>query len=341
MIIKKNKLFFSMSIVLFLSCSVSKNSLTHVYQQAQEKARNNDFDAAITIIETNVKEGKRDYSYYLLHGLYIRYKNPEIYSSLALEDFNKAYKANPEKFDVNYLIGQCYSNMDEYENAIPYLENAYEIYAKDKEGLPPYWDLAEAYLRVKRYDDALKINDEAIISDGSYAWNYLQRGIILSYNGDVDSLTEFYLKAISLNNTDLFLHREYAQRLMEIGLFDRALNIYYSILSDNNKFAWVYADLGFLSMCYGKWDKANDYLSKAESINNMDISTLKYLSFYYFFMKDYNRAYEYDASLRLVKGLSEYVIWYTSQDEYISEYKKDRQFNLLMNVMSACAKNEK
>jgi tetratricopeptide (TPR) repeat protein len=327
---KKNKviLLIFMIVVLF-SCKMDKEKQMEIFLRALEKAQENDYKAALEILEKNIKKRDRSYHYYFYHGSFIESQNYIKYSPLALEDYYKAYEINPNTFDINLFIGSAYVRIEEYDRAIPFLEKAYELYSPESDTPPPYWGLAEAYRHVGRLEDALEMNAKAI-EESDYSWQYLQRGIILSQiSGDIRALTENYEIA---NKIELNLHnnRGYALRLIQMGYIENAYQLYNNWLIGNEKiYDWCYADMGYILMTKGDWKNSINLLKKAEAINNRDIFTLKYLSFYYFFCDDYNQAYSYEAQVRLEKEPIGVTYWKKSINEFLDGYKNDWQFQKL------------
>jgi len=331
---KKSKIYLLIfTIVVLFSCKKDEEEQTEFFLLALEKARENDYKVALEILEKNIKKSDRGYHYYFYHGSFIEsqdYPNYRKYSSLALEDYYKAYTINPNTYDINLFIGSAYVRIEEYDRAIPFLEKAYELYSPESGTPPPYWWLAEAYRHVGKLEDALEMNIKAI-EESDYSWQYLQRGIILSQiSGDIKELTENYEIADKIE-PNLHNNRSYALRLIQMGYIEKAYQLYSDWLTENEKiYDWCYADMGYILMTKGDWKNSIDLLKKAESINNRDIFTLKYLSFFYFFVGDYNQAYSYEAQVRLENEPSGVTYWKKSIKEFLDGYRKDWQFQKLL-----------
>jgi len=337
-------LLLLLSLSAIFSCKMSKEQQKQIYLDALEKAREKDYQAALEIIEMNIRRIDKGYTYYFYHGFFIQQQDHEKNSSIALFDFIKAYEFDSDTYDINSIIGFTYVSLEEYEQAIPYLERAYELFLPESEAPPPYWELAEAYRHVGRLDDALKINTKAI-NEGDYSWNYLQRGIILSQFGNVQALTENYEIAVTMIEEDnlllLLSHRDYALRLVEMDYTEKAYQLYDGWIKGNETYYdWCYADMGYILMLNGDWEGSIQMLKKAEIINNTSALTLRYLSFYYFFREDYNTAYEYEARSRLQKEYLGIAHWKKSTDEFRKEYKNNWQFQKLLAINGVSGNHE-
>jgi tetratricopeptide (TPR) repeat protein len=222
--------------------------------------------------------------------------------------------------------------MKEYDQAIPYLEKAYALYDPKSGAPPPYWDLAESYLHVGRLDEALKMNVEALEENPEY-WIYFQKGVILSELGNIQALNDNYKIAKQINSDDITLDRDYALQLIKINEVEQAIQLYNTWLrGQENYYDWCYADLGYINMLKGEWDNSFKLIQKAEEINNTAVLTLKYLSFYYFFIQNYNKAYEYESRTRLQTDVSGRTYRKKTIDEFFEGYKADWQFQKLLLI---------
>ena len=321
--------------MLILSCRMSKEKQLEIFSRVIVKAQEGDYKAAIEILEKNIRKPDRGYLYYYYLGYLTQSQDILKYTPLALECFNIAYKIDPNTYDINSAIGLSYVGIKEYDSAIPYLEKAYELYSPASEAPPPYWALAEAYLHTGRIEEAIKINTKAI-EESEFSWQYMQRGIILSQSGDVQALTENYNIAKKIEPNNLMLDRDYALRLVEIGYTEKAYKLYSDwLIGNENYYDWCYADMGFIYMLDNDWRRGYDVLKKAESISHTSVLTSQYLSFYYFFMKEYDRAYSYEASSRLHNEPSGITYWKKSTDEFIKGYENNWQFQKLLRQMEA------
>jgi len=324
--------------LLFSSCKMSKEQQEQIYLDALAKSQEKDYKAALEILETKIRKIDRGYLYYFYHGFFTEQQDFNKYASVALLDFLKAYKIKPNTYNINSSIGFVYIVMKEYEQAIPYLERANELYSPEGHAPPPYWDLAEAYRHVGRLEDALEMNTKAI-EESEYSWQYLQRGLILSQLGDLQGLRDNYEIAKELGPDVLSLHRGYALGLVEMGYTEEAYQLYSDWIKGNESyFDWCYADMGYILMLNGIWDKSLEFLKEAEAINNNDILTLQYLSYYYFFNGDYDTAYEYESLARLQNEPSGITYHKKTTNEFIKGYKNNSQFQKLLNLHQGIGK---
>jgi tetratricopeptide (TPR) repeat protein len=326
------KTIYAIMIIIFFclsSCKIrrSRDELEGIYYKAQIEAEKENFKDALNIIETNIKGKNRDFAYYRFHGMYIYYENKKNYATRALEDFKKSYELKSDSFITNSLIGRCYLTLGDYTEALNFLEKANELYKDDMNAPPIYYELAEAYLNCGKMEEALNINTQAIQRDSNYSWNYMQRGIILSQNGDKNELTKNYNEAIQKDPNEIGFHKELINRYIEMNYCDDAYELCITLLKDNENYDWCYAYMGYILLLSGDFDKSFKLLEKALEINNKNSQTLKYLSFYYYFTDDLKKAWEYDMLASIEANID--VPLFETQSEYLLKYKSDKYFILL------------
>ncbi|MDR1106021.1 MAG: tetratricopeptide repeat protein [Treponema sp.] len=301
-----------------------------IYQEALIQAREKEYKNALGILEKRIRKIDRRYTYYLYHGIFTQQQDLIKYSPIALEDYMKAYSFNPNTYSINDVIGCAYLYMKQYDQAILYLEKAYALYDPESGAPPPYWDLAESYLHVGRLEEAMEMNVEAL-EENPAPWVYFQKGVILSELGNIQALKDNYQIAKQMAPGDIMLDRDYALQLIKINELEKASQLYDAWLKgQENYYDWCYADLGYISMLKGDWNNSFKLMQKAEKINNTTVLTLKYLSFYYFFVQDFNKDYEYESRTRLQTEPSGRTSRKKSVDEFVEGYKGDWQFQKLL-----------
>jgi tetratricopeptide (TPR) repeat protein len=340
---KQNIFLFLALLILssLFSCKMSEEQRIEIYQEALTQARKKEYNNALAIIENKIRKIDRRYTYYFYHGFFIQQRNFIKYSPIALEDYIKAYSFNPNTYSINDAIGSTYLYMKEYDQAIPYLEKAYALYDLESGAPPPYWNLAESYLHVGRLEEAIKMNVKAL-EENQEPWVYFQKGVILSELGNIQALKDNYQIAKQMIPSDIMLDRDYALQLIKINELEKASQLYDAWLKgQENWYDWCYADLGYISMLKGNWENSFELIQKAEKINNTNVLTLKYLSFYYYFIQDYDKAYEYESRTRLQTEASGRTNRKKSIDEFVEGYLGDWQFQKLLLVQEIKKNEEK
>ena len=118
--------------------------------------------------------------------------------NIALEKLLKL-KESSDWWNIDYLIGLCYKNLNETEEAIKYFE---EAISKGGEEAVVYNELAISYFTIGYPEEALKQLDEATRLDPTNFESVLNRGIIYQQLGLMDQALEDFNKAYELNPDD-------------------------------------------------------------------------------------------------------------------------------------------
>jgi tetratricopeptide (TPR) repeat protein len=198
-------------------------------------------------------------------------------STQILADLKKAYALKKDTFDINLVLGLAYAAISEYETAIPYLETAIDV-AKQGDD-KPFFELANAYLKIGQLDDALDMNTKAIENNQSLADSYMQRGIILSQNGDTRLLDENYQKAIEIAPDSLVIFREYTLRLLELKQYEAAYQLYDAKINNNEIYDFFNRD----------FTKAYEYESSSRLITGTSTLVKRFSS-----VEEYMEAYRHN-----------------------------------------------
>ena len=326
--------FITMIFIIDLqSCHMNRSWYDKIYDDADELVQKYDYKGAANLLEAKILKYCRDYKYYMMHGAYTQSRDSGLYSAEALKDFQKAYKKKPEEYLSNYYMGSCYYSMDKYNDAVKYLEKSVKLYDPTTKLESPYYDLAAVYIQLGDYKKALENNQKTFLGNADFSECYVQKGIILSYTEGIKPLTENYKKAKQLEPDYLWLDHQYAWQLILLGYYEQAEKLYRGFLKENENYYWCYTDLGYAALLQGKWDDGLKLLKKAEFLNPMYKPDLQYLSFYYFLHeKDYDKAYRYDGSARLINSEKAVLYPWKSPDEYMTYYRDNQLFQKLLKL---------
>ena len=321
------------AVMILSSCGMSEERAREVFLQAIEKANEGDFKAAIAILEENIRRADRGFTFYFYRGLFTQHQNFEMFTRSAMEDFYRAYRIEPNVSEVIWLIGLGYHLMGEYERAIPFLERAYELFTPESKELSVYSMLATAYFHVGRLEDALKMNARSMETKGDH-WDYFHRGMILSgITGDINDLIENYEIAREIAPDNLWLQRDFALRLIRMGYIEKAYQLYTEwLVGQEDFFDFCYADMAYIHMLKGNWDRSIELLETALRLNNTQVLTLQYASFYHFFTGNYNEAFVYESRSRLMTEPSGRTYWVNSVEEFMENYRNNWQFQKLLQL---------
>jgi len=316
----------------FFSCRMSIERQYEIFLQAHAKADEGDFRAAIDILENNIRRIDRGFAFYFYRGLFTELKDFPRNMPLAMEDYRRAYRLSSNFWDINNQIGAGYLLMEKYEKAVPFLERAYELFPLEYDEMPLlYWRLARVYFRTGRLEDALRMNARAIELRGDH-WDYFQQGEILSaITGDVNELIEHYKIARKIAPDNLWLQRDFSLRLIRMGYIEKAYELYTEwLVEQEDFFVWSLADMGYIHMLKGNWDRSIELLRQSIQSRN-EVLTVQYLSFYHFFTGNYEEAFLYEFRARFMvepSGVRTFSV--NSIEEFMENYRNNWQFQKLL-----------
>lgn len=222
-------------------------------ENASESAHANSLLAAASIqkIKENPKMGLQEKRLhvqnaekYYLESLRII---PEYISSLNnLGMIYYTYYNQPEKaigylkkaiaLDTNYVealfnLATCEAKTKNYKAAEAHFLKTIEI---DPQFVSTYFSISSMYAEEKRYDDIIKINQNAIDKGIKADVLHVNIGNVYFLQGDTASAIPYFEKCIELNSNNKFLNSFLANYFKEKGDLEKA-NKYYDYLKTNKK----------------------------------------------------------------------------------------------------------
>jgi len=185
-------------------------------------------------------------------------------------------------------IGLAYFELGEYDKAIDSYLNAISY----KKELIHFENLARAYLKSNRIEDAEKVIKEAdelgIASD-----IMLSQIAEISYNkGNIDDAIDYTKKAIEKDGSKLKHHLNLGRLLTIKGNFDEAKNIFENAMSSNTERTEVLHNLAMINIKLNNRNKAKEYIDRI--MEQTDDSSDQYL----FMGDDWVRMREFDIAIQ-------------------------------------------
>ncbi|OPF20296.1 hypothetical protein B1L04_02545 [Microcystis aeruginosa KW] len=183
---------------------------------------------------------------------------------LALDDFNKAIEINPNFAILYYNRGNLYYNQKKYELALSDINKGIELNPNYAEA---YYNRGNLYYDLQKYELALSDINKAIELNPNLAEAYNNRGLLYKDLQKYDLALSDYSKAIDINPNlaEAYVNRGVLYRLQE--KYDLALSDYSKAIDINPKFAGTYYNRGVLYRLQEKYDLALADWNKAIEIN--------------------------------------------------------------------------
>ncbi len=180
---------------------------------------------AISEVQKNADETKQDYLPYLyLSRLYIFLgkNNPQSpHNDIALQNSMKALEISPTFVRTYYEVAQAYLNKKDYNNAIKYFSEAAKL---NPEVGMSYWYLGATYLEAGETQKGLAAIDEAMkVGYGLSESDYLRLINIYLKQGNYAKISELYEALIKINPSSPQYHASLAVAYAKIGKIEQAV----------------------------------------------------------------------------------------------------------------------
>lgn len=214
-----------------------------------------------------------------------------------------------------YNVGAKYYNNQEYGLAAVELEKVYE--KGYREGII-YQLLISAYLQIKDYPNAIRVND---LYSGKFknkfdSNDYTNSGLIKSFSGAYHEALDDYNEAVELDpkNSVAFNNRGYTYNVMED--YKNAIVDFEEAISLEENFAYALNNRGFAKIKLGLKDEGLKDLEKSITLDGTN--SYCYLNFgvYHYDNGEYKKALEYYNKAKELDDKT-YLL-----DEYIEKVKK-------------------
>jgi len=218
------------------------------------------------------------------------------------------------KVPDEYNIGVNYYNNKEYNKAIVEFE---KVYAKGFQKLVIYRLLISAYLQIKDYQNALRLNNlyHNKFEKKFNSYDYTNSGLIKSYTAKLEEALKDYNKAIELNskNSLALNNRGYTYNL--IGDYENAIKDFEEAISLEENFAYALNNRGFAKIKLGRKEEGLKDLEKSMTLD--DTNSYCHLNFgvYHYDNGEYEKAFEYYTKARELDEKT-YLL-----DDYIEKVK--------------------
>lgn len=168
--------FFEEALLIDSTNFVSYHFLATIYREKGDQ------EAAINISREMIKRFPSQSQGYIDGAL--AYLETDLYQQ-TIELLTTVTDSFPNDFAIQFLLGSCYHQLNQSEEAITFLERAVAINSESKSGLHA---LALAYDAVQRWQDSDRIYERLIQKDSTdaqaynnYAYSLIERGEKLQY----------------------------------------------------------------------------------------------------------------------------------------------------------------
>ncbi len=144
----------------------------------------------------------------------------------ALEKFQQILQDNPDLYQVNTNIGNCYFSMKDYDKAIEYYKKVLE---KEPNNTKMLMAIGNCYIEKKNYEEALKWYDKIQFDKIDNAITLYNIGVIYYNNNKYDQALKYFQRAFKIDN-------KFTDAIYQLGLTYMALNKMQEAIDIFNKY---------------------------------------------------------------------------------------------------------
>lgn len=263
-----------------------QNTFSFRWELADLYAQKEDYSQAVATISDAIKLYPDKTELYLRRGVFYRYAGKW---KDAETDFDHTLKLEPTLHRAYYEKAFLFRDQHDEERAHEVL---LELNRLDSESPVACYRLADSYMRLERYNDALQVNQKLLALEDDDHLNYIQQGDIYQALQQMDLALNAYTQALSLDkNADTLMKRSYIY--YKLLKHDEAwLDIQEAGNTDPEliKTAYYYKASGFVLKGMTNWDAAIDAFTKAIDINSGDPALYEERAECYLELSDYEQA---------------------------------------------------
>jgi tetratricopeptide (TPR) repeat protein len=183
----------------------------------------------------------------------------------------KLLKKNPKNYQLTYLIGLSYVNLQKYAEAEKYFDKL--LYVQKKPEI--FFIQANIHKQLKKYDSAISYFEEAIQLNPNFSEAYNNLGNTKKRIGKIDEAIFCFEKAIQLKENNIQAYLNLANIYKENKKFNKLIKIYEKILSFNQNDLKTLYNLGSAYLFLGNISKGKYYFEKIIKINSNHIPSYR------------------------------------------------------------------
>jgi len=266
----KRIIFLTIVLALLTVCTNAQNNGKKYFKAGNEFVANSRLEDAVVQFTSAIGVEPSNADYYYARG--------KAYESLlkyneAKSDFEKTIVFEPKNVDAYISIGTVCNKMGNFAEALNYLNRASGL---EKRNPQVYPEKIISLIGLKKYDQALRVSDTAILIRDTPT-NFYYRGIIQANLGDDISAKKEFEKSISKDKTLVETRLALAELLLRNNDAQGAMNQCNEVLKGDNRNTAAYVMRSKVYKNNLDYPKAIDDISKNILIepNNPDFYLLR------------------------------------------------------------------
>ena len=183
----------------------------------------------------------------------------------------KLLKKNSKNYQLIYMIGLSYVNLQKYAEAEKYFDKLLHVQKKPE----IFFIQANIHKQLKKYDSAINYFEKAIQLNPNFSEAYNNLGNTKKRVGKIDEAIFCFEKAIQLKENNIEAYLNLANIYKENKKFNKLIKIYEKILSFNQNDLKTLYNLGSAYLFLGNISKGKYYFEKIIKINSNHIPSYR------------------------------------------------------------------
>ncbi len=198
----------------------------------------------------------------------MEYLYMEDYENASL-NFAKCLDVDYDDYSSLYNIIYCFEMQENFEAAAKYLNTFLD---KNPYSEVAWHQLGRQYFELKKYEEALKAFDYAILIDDNFIGGYLEKAKTLEQLGQYEEAIANYLVTLELDDPTAFAYIRIGECYESLKIFETAIKYYKKAVHEDPLLETGWVLLSDVYFGVENYNKACYYINKAIEID--DSSTL-------------------------------------------------------------------
>jgi tetratricopeptide (TPR) repeat protein len=194
---------------------------------------------------------------------------------IAVDKISTVIENFPDEFVLNIILALSYGQLNNYDEALPYVQKAVELNPGDFTSLYAYGFTLN---QLDRKDDAITYLKKALEVNPDNVQILGTLGLIYDAKEMWDECDDAYQTALSIDSTDVLVLNNYAYSLAERDIdLERALEMSNKAVEGDSANSSYLDTKGWILFKLGKYEEAKKYIKKAIELDKENAVLLEHL----------------------------------------------------------------
>jgi len=255
----------------FLSRILKPRSATAYLDKAEMLRRKGQIDKSIELYHAGIKSFRKDIRLYMeLSKVYLEINAPQE----AKQTLEKALKYSPDHPCANLILGQIYMDMKKFVIGRGFFDSVLQV---DPQSADAYHGLALCRAGEQRFQDAVRLCDQAIKLQPQRAVYFLDMGVFLTQLKRYPEAISMFDRCLSFDNRNADCLVRLGAVYAEQGQFEKAQSLYQRSIQFAPRNPEGYYHLARLYHQEGKLQLAMDMYRQVLNLDPHDTEASRHL----------------------------------------------------------------